>query len=75
MTTDFGMLQFSKLNLPDTSSGYTLDDNARALVAIGQQFMLTSEPNLLIYIKRYMDFIQYCLQPDGRFLNYVHHDQ
>ncbi len=75
MTTNFGMLQFSKLNLPDSSSGYTLDDNARALIAICQQFTLTSEADLLIYIERYLQFIEFCLQPDGKFLNYVNLDQ
>ena len=75
MTTDFGMLQFSKLNLPDTLSGYTLDDNARALVAFCQQYTLTAEPDLLIYIERYLKFIRFCLQPNGQFLNYVQFDQ
>ncbi|MGI6469254.1 MAG: hypothetical protein ACOX0Q_09645 [Syntrophomonadaceae bacterium] len=32
MTDDVGMLQFSKSALPDSGSGYTLDDNARALM-------------------------------------------
>ena len=31
LTTDFGMIQFSKINEPDLSSGYTIDDNARAM--------------------------------------------
>ena len=30
MTTEVGLIQFSKLNQPDITSGYTLDDNARA---------------------------------------------
>ena len=34
LTTDFGMVQFSKINQPDIDSGYTLDDNARALIAL-----------------------------------------
>jgi hypothetical protein len=33
LTTDFGMIQFSKINRQDINSGYTLDDNARALIA------------------------------------------
>ena len=33
MTTNTGMIQFSKINQPDISSGYTLDDNARAMIA------------------------------------------
>src|SRR4029077_455142 len=36
MTTDFGMIQFAKINQPDIDSGYTLDDNARALIAMCQ---------------------------------------
>lgn len=32
MTDKNGMLQFSRLGVPDISSGYTLDDNARALM-------------------------------------------
>lgn len=33
MTDNTGMLQFSRLQVPDPQSGYTLDDNARALMA------------------------------------------
>lgn len=32
MTGEEGMLQFSRLAVPDVASGYTLDDNARALI-------------------------------------------
>jgi len=32
MTDEKGMLQFSRLGAPDVTSGYTLDDNARALM-------------------------------------------
>ncbi|MFM2230944.1 MAG: hypothetical protein RL607_2202 [Bacteroidota bacterium] len=75
MTTHFGMLQFAKLNVPDTNSGYTLDDNARALIAICQHYTLTSEADLLVYVERYLRFIVFCLQPDGKFLNYVDLDE
>jgi hypothetical protein len=32
MTDETGILQFSKCHHPDRNSGYTLDDNARALI-------------------------------------------
>jgi hypothetical protein len=32
MTDENGMLQFSRLSIPDPDSGYTVDDNARALL-------------------------------------------
>ncbi len=71
LTTRFGMIQFSKINQPDIHSGYTLDDNARALIAICQHYELTSDSHDLAYIDIYLNFIKFCQLPDGRFLNYV----
>lgn len=71
MTTDFGILQFSKLNRPDPNSGYTIDDNARAMIAMCQDYKLTRDIEDLKYIKIYLDFIAFCLQDNGKFLNYV----
>ena len=71
LTTDFAMIQFSIINQPDNNSGYTLDDNARALVAICQHYELKKDKNDLEYIYKYFNFIKYCLQPECYFLNYV----
>lgn len=71
MTTDFGMIQFCQINRPDRSSGYTLDDNARALIAFCQHYELTGNQGDLDYIRIYLDFIRYCQTSDGTFLNYV----
>jgi hypothetical protein len=71
MTTSTGIIQFSKINQPDISSGYTLDDNARALVAMCMYFKLTGDDNSLVYIRKYLGFIKFCQQPAGDFLNYV----
>jgi glycosyltransferase involved in cell wall biosynthesis len=71
LTTDTGIIQFSKINQPDLCSGYTLDDNARALVAFSMHLIFTGDNESLWYIDRYITFIKYCLQPDGNFLNYV----
>lgn len=71
LTNDFGMLQFSKINRPDSCSGYTLDDNARALISICQYYQSTNDTKALYLIKVYYNFIKYCLQEDGSFLNYV----
>jgi glycosyltransferase involved in cell wall biosynthesis len=71
MTTDTGIIQFSKINQPDLCSGYTLDDNARALVAICMQFILTGDSKSIWYINKYLSFIKFCQQPSGDFLNYV----
>ena len=74
LTTDFGMIQFSIINQPDLESGYTIDDNARAMVAMCEHFELTKDKTDLEYIKIYLNFITSCLQDDGSFLNYVDED-
>ena len=71
LTSPFAMIQFSIINQPDLKSGYTLDDNARALVAMCQHFELTNDSEDLIYIDKYYHFIHFCQQKDGTFLNYV----
>ena len=75
MTTSFGMIQFSKINHPDRESGYTIDDNARAMVAACMHYELYEDKADLEYIKIYLDFITHCLQADGSFLNYVDIDE
>jgi len=71
LTTEFGMIQFSKINMPDLCSGYTLDDNARALIAVCMHYEFTNDESDLDLIKTYLNFIKYCIQPEGNFLNYV----
>ena len=71
MTTDTGIIQFSKINQPDICTGYTLDDNARALVASCMYFKLTGDEETLNDIYKYLCFIKHCQQPGGDFLNYA----
>jgi glycosyltransferase involved in cell wall biosynthesis len=71
LTTDFGIIQFSKINQPDIDSGYTLDDNARALIALCMHYENSGDRNDLIYIKKYLNFIKYCQQSEGDFSNYI----
>lgn len=71
MTTDFGIIQFAVVNRPDLYSGYTLDDNARALIAFCKHHKIFRNEAHLPYIERYLDFILYCYQPEGYFANYI----
>ncbi|MFA6404145.1 MAG: glycosyltransferase [Salinivirgaceae bacterium] len=71
MTTDLGMIQFSKINQPDITSGYTLDDNARALVSMCMHYKLTRNAESFSLLNKYFDFVTFCQQPNGSFLNYV----
>ena len=75
MTTDFGMFQFCKINQPDVSSGFTIDDNARALITVAMHYELTKDKNDLRLMGIYLNFIKFCLQTGGNFLNYVDIDK
>lgn len=75
LTDRFGMIQFCKINQPDPDSGYTLDDNARAMIARCMYYEATLDGASLVAIQTYLNFIAYCQQPDGSFLNYVGHDR
>jgi hypothetical protein len=71
MTTPFGMLQFSAIAVPDPASGYTIDDNARAMIAVLKHYTLSADIADLKMIESYLHFILHCQQPEGNFLNYV----
>jgi len=75
LTTETGIIQFSKVNLPDISTGYTLDDNARALVATCMSYKQDGSKKRIDEIRTYLGFIKFCQQPDGDFLNYVDQDK
>lgn len=73
LTDDFGIIQFADLNEPDISSGYTLDDNARALMVAAEGLKLDMEKKrLLKVVHLYLDFIAKCQTEEGIFINYIH---
>jgi glycosyltransferase involved in cell wall biosynthesis len=74
MSRNLAMVQFSRGNRPDIKTGYTLDDNARALMALCKVYVEMKDLSCGKYIKNYLNFIRHCLQPDGSFLNYVDKD-
>lgn len=71
MTTDIGFVQFANISTPDVESGYALDDNARALIAMLHHYRISESYADLALIQKYLQFIAYCIQDDGTFLNYV----
>ena len=86
LTDSFGTVQFAKLSRRDVLSGYTLDDNARALVVAALYYGELGSPAqkssvvkqkraLLGMLNTYLDFISFVAQPDGHFQNYVQADR
>lgn len=75
MTTEFGIVRNARINHPDPASGYVLDNNAEALVALVQHYEQTRDEEDLSLIQTYLNFLAYCQQPEGDFLNYVSYEK
>jgi glycosyltransferase involved in cell wall biosynthesis len=75
LTTDYGMLQFSKFSEPDPESGYTLDDNARALINMVLYYSHYHDQETLKLANIYLSFIEDIQREDGFFDNYKNIDR
>ncbi len=64
MTDEVGMLQFSQLDRPDPRSGYTLDDNARAL-------LVTIMGNDYQHARLFLNYLDQAQRPDGTWSNFL----
>ncbi len=71
MTDDFGLFQFADLSAPNKDFGYTLDDNARALIACSWLTKQSEMPELKTLIRLYLTFIKRCQNENGFFINYI----
>ncbi|MFH1390909.1 MAG: glycosyltransferase family 4 protein [Candidatus Diapherotrites archaeon] len=69
MTDDFGIIQFSDYSTPDIKSGYTLDDNARALIVATKGYEKYGSKRMLKFTDTFLNFIEKCQINDGRFHN------
>lgn len=64
MTDEQGMLQFSQLDRPDPMSGYTLDDNARGLIAA-----LMAGESAYPYARAYVNYMGKAQNTNGIWAN------
>lgn len=71
MTDGFGMVQFAEMTKPDISSGYTTDDNARALIAMVTYYEKFEKKRVLPLIQTYLRFLEYVEEKDNGFHNYI----
>jgi glycosyltransferase involved in cell wall biosynthesis len=69
LTDSFGCLQFSNGSIPDKSSGYTLDDNSRALIAAVLHNSLFKSNISLNLAKKYLNFIERTQRKNNGFIN------
>jgi glycosyltransferase involved in cell wall biosynthesis len=70
LTDNNGILQFAKLSIGDPQSGYTLDDNARALLFAARYYQDTRDVNALRLVQIYLKFMEGALNSANNFFNY-----
>ena len=82
LTDDTGMLQHAIFTIPNRAEGYTVDDNARALIftvllaqtgkdQLGNADSITSD-----FSSRYLSFLEHAFNPaKGRFRNFFGYDR
>jgi glycosyltransferase involved in cell wall biosynthesis len=79
MTDDTGMIQHAIFSVPNTSEGYTTDDNARALIVsvlLDRDKKLAGERDYVDLSNRYLSFLWLAFHPDtGRFRNFLGYDR
>jgi len=74
MTDDFGKFQFAILTDPNPLSGYTLDDNARALIAMAWKIN-DQDPDYKDLAEVYLSFLERASLSNGGFINYYNVDR
>jgi hypothetical protein len=75
LTDDVGMLQHSKYATPNKKEGYATDDNARALIAITNYFMLFNDLSVKKLIDTYLSLLLYMQRSDGKMHNFLSYDR
>ncbi len=75
LTDSTGVIQHAIFSIPNRRSGYSTDDNARAMVAAAMQHQRTQSRPLLKLISTYLSFMHYAQTPTGHFHNFMSYDQ
>jgi len=76
LTDDTGMLQHAVYGTPDRRHGYCVDDNARALIVVAQNWRLFKDESVLPLFQTYLSFLHYAFNEEkGRFRNFMSYDR
>ncbi len=75
MTDCTGMIQHAVHSLPDRFTGYTTDDNARALIAALKLYQQGFGPEALRLAEGYLSFLHYAQTDSGEFRNFMGYER
>lgn len=71
LTTKDGLIQHADLDVPDPSFGYSIDDNARALIVCLWHYKIFKDPSILQLADIYFSYLKKVEREDGTFHNFV----
>jgi glycosyltransferase involved in cell wall biosynthesis len=71
LTDPVGIIHHAKHSIPNRKTGYTLDDNARALIVAAKHFDLFQSKQSLSLASTYLSFLHHSQMDDGKFHNFM----
>jgi hypothetical protein len=71
LTTKDGIIQHADHEVPDPSFGYSIDDNARALIACLWHYQIFQDPSVLQLGEIYFNYIKRVEKEGGSFHNFL----
>src|SRR5438874_8552448 len=75
MTDPTGLIQHAIYSIPRRDSGYTTDDNARALLLCTRLWGRRRSERNLERVTGYLSFLEYARRPGGGFHNFMSYDR
>jgi uncharacterized protein YyaL (SSP411 family) len=75
LTDDVGIIQHAFFGVPRRHTGYTTDDNARALIAVARYSSIASNNNLERIAATYLSFLHHAQETSGLFRNFMNYDR
>jgi glycosyltransferase involved in cell wall biosynthesis len=74
LTYNTGIIQHATYNIPNLKTGYSIDDNARALLMTLMAWDQLKDEKALDLLPKYLSFINYMQNEDGTFRNLLSFD-
>lgn len=71
LTSKTGLIQHADKEVPDPTFGYSLDDNARAMIACLWYYKVFGDRNVLQLAELYFNYIKRVEQKEGTFHNFL----
>ncbi|HLF09923.1 MAG TPA: glycosyltransferase family 4 protein, partial [Gammaproteobacteria bacterium] len=75
MTDDTGIIQHAVYSVPARSTGYCVDDNARALIVAVRADRIQAGAQTRMLVTRYLSYLHGSQRPDGSFCNFMSYER